>query len=179
MHGVIFVELKKFLDARFGESCWPRLLSRAGLGDRSYLAVQEYPDTEAQALLSAAMIETGLEEDAFEQHLGEFMAPDLLRMYGSLLPRGSRTLDVVEHADAVMLRVLRARNPAAESVPLRAERVDAGDVVVTYCSPRRMCGLAKGIVRGVARHFQEPVAIEETACLRHGAEACRIRVRRA
>jgi predicted hydrocarbon binding protein len=179
MHGVIFVELKKFLDARFGEACWPRLTARTGLAERSYLPVQEYPNAEAEALLTAAVLETGLDSDAFDQNLGEFMAPDLLRMYGSLLPRGSRTLEVVEQADAVMLRVMRARNPAVEGVPLRAERVDAGEVVVTYRSPRRMCGLAKGIVRGVARHFQEPVMIEETSCLHQGADACRIRIRRA
>src|SRR5262245_19040250 len=179
MHGVIFVELKKFLDTRLGESAWPRLLARTGLADRVYLPVQEYPDVEVVSLLEQAGAETGLDRDALLQQFGEFMAPDLLRMYGSLLARGWKTLDVIEHAETTVRRVMRARNPAAPGVSLRAERPRPDEIVVTYASARRMCGLAKGIVRGLARHFQEPVTIEETACQHTGARECVIRVRRA
>ena len=179
MHGVIFVELKKFVDARFGDATWPRLLSRAGLTDRIYLSVQEYEDGEAAALIAQAGAQAGLSTDAFFQQLGEFMAPDLLRMYGSLLQRDWKTLDVVEHAEATIRRVMRARNPSAPGLRLAAERTRPDEIVVTYASSRRMCGLAKGVVRGVARHFQEPVTIEETACMHEGAAACHIRIRRA
>src|SRR4029453_9464798 len=103
MHGVIFVELRKFVDARLGDTAWPLLLARAGLQERMYLPVQEDPDAEAMSLLAQA----GRHRDALLQEFGEYMAPDLMRMYGSLLQREWRTLDVVEHVQATIRRVMR------------------------------------------------------------------------
>lgn len=178
MHGLIFVELRKFVDLRLGADAWQELLRRAGLQGREYLPVQSHPDAEATALLAEAGVRTGLDADALLQLLGEFMAPDLLRMYGSLLRREWRTLDVVEHTESTVHRVMRARNPEAGGLAMRAERSGPDEVVLTYTSARRMCGLAKGIVRGLAGHFQERVRITEPACMHQGAPECRIRIER-
>ena len=178
MHGLIFVELKKFVVARLGEAAWRELLSRAGLQGREYLPVQEHPDAEAIALMAETGARTGLDGDALLQLLGEFMAPDLLRMYGSLLQREWKTLDVVEHTESTIHRVMRVRNPEAGALAMRAERRGPDEVTLTYASPRRMCGLAKGIVRGLAAHFQERVRIAEAACMHQGAPECRIRIER-
>lgn len=178
MHGLIFLELKKFAEARLGEAAWPDVLRRAGLAGASYLLVQEHPDAEAMALIAETAARTGLEPDALLQQLGEFMAPDLLRMYGSLLRREWRTLDVVEHAEATVHRVKRARNAEAGGIGLCAQRVGPDELTLTYASARKMCGLAKGIVRGLSAHFHERVRIDEAACMRAGAPACRMRIER-
>lgn len=177
MHGVIFVELRKFVDARLGEGAWAGILGPAGLDGRVYLPVLEYPDAEAAALVAETRERTGLGLDALFQELGEFMAPDLLRMYGSLLRREWRTLEVVENAQATMHRVMRARNTTAPPLDLHAERTGPDELTLVYGAARRMCGLAKGIVRGMARHFGERVVLEESACMARGAARCRIHVR--
>ena len=178
MHGLIFLELKKFVDARLGVAAWMEVLCRAGLPGRDYLPVQEHPDAEALALVAEIGARMGLDGDALLQQLGEFMAPDLLRMYGSLLKREWRTLDVVEHTEATVHRVMRARNPSVGTIAMRAERNGPDELLLTYASPRRMCGLAKGIVRGLAGHFHERVRLAEAACMHEGAPACRIRIER-
>ncbi|HET9316324.1 MAG TPA: heme NO-binding domain-containing protein [Vicinamibacteria bacterium] len=178
MHGLIFLELKKFVDARLGEDAWRDLLRRAGLEGREYLPVQEHPEAEAMALMAEVGARTGLDEDALLQLLGEFMAPDLLRMYGSLLRREWKTLDVVEHTESTIHRVMRARNPDAGGIAMRVERRGPDEVLLTYGSARRMCGLAKGIVRGLAGHFHERVRMTEPACMHQGAPECRIRIER-
>jgi hypothetical protein len=178
MHGLIFLELKKLVDARLGEAAWQDVLRRAGLEGRAYLPVQEHPDAEAMALMAETGARTGLEDDQLLQLLGEFMAPDLLRMYGSLLRREWKTLDVIEHMEDTIRRVMRARNPDVAAIAMRAERSGPDEVLLTYGSSRRMCGLAKGIVRGLAGHFHERVRIAEASCMREGAAECRIRIER-
>jgi len=49
--------------------------------------------------------------------------------------------------------------------------------VVTYTSERKMCKVAEGIAKGLARHFGESIAIDQTTCMLRGDE-CSIRVRR-
>lgn len=178
MHGLIFAELKKFSDERLGPDAWEELLEKAGLGGRIFLTIQSYADADAVAIIKAACLKTGIGLDALLQHFGEFIAPDLLRAYAHLIDREWRTLDVLENTEQTIHRVVRLRNPGATPPELRTERAGPDQVVVVYGSPRRMCGIAKGIVRGLARHFGETVAIDEPACMHRGAPACRISVRR-
>ena len=42
---------------------------------------------------------------------------------------------------------------------------------------RKLCSVAKGIVRGVAAHYQEPVSITEGSCMLRGGRECQILVR--
>jgi len=73
---------------------------------------------------------------------------------------------------------VRHRNPGARPPELRCQRVGPDEVVVVYSSARKMCAVAKGIARGMARHFQETVAVNESACMLVGAKECPISVRR-
>jgi hypothetical protein len=99
-------------------------------------------------------------------------------MYGSLIPREWRTLEVIEHSEETIHTVVRRRNPGAQPPELRCQRLGPDEVVVVYSSGRKMCGVAKGIVRGMARHFKETVAITESSCMLAGAKECRISVKR-
>jgi predicted hydrocarbon binding protein len=179
MHGLIFVQLKKYASSRLGPEAWDELLHKSALQGRMYLPVQQYPDDELQALLRAFSLRTGGDTDTVLQDLGAFMAPELMRMYGSLLQRSWTTLDVVEHTEDTVHRVLRARNQMTRPPELKAERVSPHEVVVVYASPRRLCGFAKGIVRGLARHFGEAVTIDEPTCMLRGDAECRLRFRKA
>jgi Haem-NO-binding len=178
MHGLIFAELKKFSDERLGPDAWDELLAKAGLGGRMFLTIQSYSDADAVAIVKAACLRTGMGLDALLQHFGEFIAPNLLRSYAHLLDREWRTLDVLENTEQTIHRVVRLRNPGASPPELRTERPGPDHLIVVYGSARKMCGIAKGIVRGLARHFGETVAIDEPACMHSGAPQCRISVRR-
>jgi predicted hydrocarbon binding protein len=50
-------------------------------------------------------------------------------------------------------------------------------VVVIYESERKMCALAKGIARGVARHYGERIELNELTCMLAGKPSCTIAVK--
>lgn len=176
MHGVIFLELRKFVSARLGDHAWDELLQQSGLGSQVYLAVKEYPDADALKLVETACARTGKSSSALLQDFGEFIVPDLLQLYGSQLDPSWRTLDVIENTEETIHKVIRRRNPGAKPPELHCERASPSEVVVRYTSARKMCGLAKGICRGLAAHFGETVAVSEASCMLAGAPECRISV---
>ena len=178
MHGVIFSELRKYVEQRHGgEETWKALLRDAGLGRRMYLPVREYPDAEAVALVSAASAATGVPVRGVLEDFGEFIAPDLMGMYRSLVRPEWRTLDFLEKTEETIHRVVRLKDPAAKPPEIRCERTAPDEAVVRYASARRMCGVAVGIIRGVAAHYGEPVQIDEPRCMHRGDPECEIRVR--
>lgn len=176
VHGVIFLELQKFVGARLGESAWEGLVKGTGLGPQAYLAVKEYPDDDAARLVEAASTAAGVPRSALLEDFGEFAVPGLLRFYGSQLDPAWKTLDVIENTEESIHRVVRRRNPGARPPQLHCARLGPREVVVHYKSARRMCGFAKGLCKGLAAHFGETVSIEETSCMLAGATECRIRV---
>jgi hypothetical protein len=177
MHGIIFTELKKFVDTKLGGDAWTGLLQEAGLRMKVYMPIHAYPDQDAVALVSTAAKMTGQPVDAVLQDFGEFIAPDLLRMYGALLKKEWKTLDILEHTEETIHRVVRAKNPGAEPLQLQSTRLSATTLVIAYTSNRRMCGVAKGIVPGIAAELGEKVVVSESTCMLRGGTKCEISVR--
>lgn len=172
VHGTIFAELKKFVDAKFGADTWKKLLEDAGLGPKIYLPVQAYPDDDVAKIVGAASAKTGLAPAAILQDFGHFIAPDLVGMYRSLMKPEWTTLDVIENAESTAHRIVRRDYVAAAPPYLHAVRTAPEQVTVTYNSARKLCDVAKGIVRGLAEHYRERVRINETRCMHRGASEC-------
>src|SRR5437667_33757 len=153
MHGMIFTELKRFVDDAHGPGVWSSLLVESGIGARIYLPIQAYPDEEMMKLAVAASTLTGRALGDIFESFGEFLAPTYFKLYGYLIKPEWRTLDLLEHTEQTIHRVVRARNPGAQPPELRCIRISAGEVLVVYNSSRQLCSVAKGIVKGVAKHY--------------------------
>lgn len=179
MHGIVHAELQKFVLARHGRSAWQELLKQSGLGSKTYLVSQHYPDSDVLTLVTTASRMTGTPVPQLLEDFGEFIASDLVNMYRPLLDPQWRTLDLLEHTEGTIHSVVRMRNPGASPPELRCRRASAGEVRVSYNSARKMCALARGIIRGLGKHFGETLHIEEGACMHRGAPSCEISVRLA
>lgn len=177
MHGTIFLELERYVEDRLGSDAWGGLLAEAGMRGRVFTLLQDYPDEDAIALVSAASRTSGKAVDVILEDFGAFIAEDLLQMYwGSIEPEW-KTLDVIEHAEHTIHAVVRLKNPGAKPPTLEVSRIGRDEVVVDYRSARRMCSLARGIVRGLAEHYGERVTISEAECMHRGNDRCSISVR--
>ncbi len=179
MHGIIHLELDKFVVAGFGRPAWEKLLEKTNLTDRLYTPVQTYPDDDIVRIVGAAVEMTGKSQTEILEAFGEHVVPTYLHVYGALLDSDWKTLDVIEHTEETIHRVVRMRQPGAAPPRLHVARTSPEEVVVTYDSPRKLCAVARGIVRGIAKHFGERVAISDRACMHRGDSKCVIAIRRA
>jgi len=177
MHGTIFVELQKYVVSKLGDQAWVTLKSEAGVSRDSHNALETYPDAEVGSLVAAASRVTGVPAEALLEDFGAFIAPDLLEMYWGAVQPEWRTLDLLEHTEKAIHEVVRISQKGATPPYLNAQRTAANEVTITYTSARKLCAVAKGIVRGVATHYGEQFAIEEPTCMLRGDDACTLRVR--
>jgi predicted hydrocarbon binding protein len=177
MHGIVFGELKQYVNARLGPEAWNGLLHDAGLGTKLYLAVQEYPDEELGAILAAASTKTGLSIADVLFDFGVFIGPHLMRMYRAFIQPEWTALDVIEHTEERIHRMVRVDHRGARPPYLSTTRRNASEIVVHYASARRLCSLAKGIASGIAAHYGETLEIRELTCMHRGAATCEILLR--
>lgn len=179
MHGTIFAELKKYVEARLGGDAWAALQQEAGLVGRVYLPIETYEDTDAYALVGAASRITRKPAGEILQDFGEFITPDLMDLYGALAKPEWTTLEFLENIEETIHRVVRRRSPGATPPNIRCARTSPTEVTITYTSARKMCALAKGLINGVARHYHQRVELLEPTCMVKGAPQCLIVVRLA
>ena len=175
MHGIILCELQRYGRARLGASGWNKVLEQAQLGGTTYLMGASYPDEHVIALVQAAAGIAGQPPVVLLEDFGEFIAPTLVTIYKPLVKPDWKTLDVIEHAEASIHAAVRRRETAATPPRLAVRRESPTVAVLTYSSQRRMCAVAKGIARGLAKHYGERLTISEGACMATGAPACLIR----
>lgn len=176
MHGIIHAELQRFVQQNYGHEAWHAMLKRAGLEAEVYTPLQAYPDSHIVALVQAAVAMTNVEASKILEAFGEFLVPTYLGVYGSLVKREWRTLDLLEHTEETIHTVVRSRQKGALPPKLKVRRTSNREVLITYNSERRLCAVARGIVRGIADHFQEQVRVTDIRCMHSGDPVCVISV---
>lgn len=174
MHGILFHELRGYAQFRLGAQGWESLLTQAGLPPRIYLAFQQYPDAEVKSLVEAAARLTGQPLRETLEDFGEYTAPSLLKKYRVLVEPHWTVLDVLEHSERILAGVRRGE---AGQVP-RLDIQRRQDVVeVSYSSPRKLCGMGIGFVRGLAKQLGQRVVVHERQCMLQSAPRCEVQVR--
>src|SRR5687767_6458695 len=111
MHGLIFLQLQKFAQRQAGAGAWEVLLKEAGLPRKAFTAVRVYPDEDVVALVGAASRVLKQAPAQVLTAFGEFIAPELLRLYGRLVQPEWQTLDVVENTEKLIHAGVRVGNP--------------------------------------------------------------------
>jgi predicted hydrocarbon binding protein len=177
VHGLIHIELERFAREQAGDRVWEQAVSEAGLDGRAYAATERYDDTDALALVVALAKHTGLGPQALLEDFGRALVPALMENFGYLVPSQWRTLELIENTEALIHTALRESDRAARPPLLKVVRRSDREVLVLYASERRMCGVAKGIARGVGDHYGEQIDVEEEECMLAGATSCSIAVR--
>ena len=181
VHGLIFFYIQKFADtlAAASSATVSGGALRSSVIERfaGYLPAGTYPDAEAVGLLESIAAHLGEPLDHTLTRFGEFLAPHLVKVAGPLLDPAWRTLDLLEHTEDLIHAMVRTTRPGAEPPVLEAVRVGPTELHLVYSSRRRLCMLATGLVRGIARHYGEKVMIEEPGCMLRGDPFCSFVVR--
>jgi hypothetical protein len=174
MHGMIFGQLKKYVNTKLGDGAWEKLLGAAGMTGRMYVPVREYPDADVVQLVTTASRLTGASAPAILEDFGAFLVPDLVAMYKPLIRPEWRTLDVIENTEATIHKAVRATNPGAAPPELKVTRLSPTELRLSYTSAPKLCPVAKGIARGIAKEYGETLRVTESSCMHQGAESCEI-----
>lgn len=175
MHGLIFTELRKYVEAKFDHATWEKLLDNAGQKHKLYMASTVYPDSDILALVTGACEMTGLPAGAVLEDFGEFIAPDLVEQYKFLVNPSWRLLDFLANTEETIHKIVRFHKGVTPP-RLATTRVADDKIVITYTSMRKMCPLLKGIVKGAARYYKEDATVSESRCMLQGDSECVVTV---
>ena len=177
MHGLIMNQLRLFTQSTGQSGDWDRVCQLSGIPTGNYKLAENYADDQTFAVIGHLCEIRRISSQSLLEEFGEFIVPALIRIYGALLNPDWNILEILENTEAVIHCVVRARALGSSPPVLDTTRISETEVHVLYRSPRQLCALARGIIRGIAVQLGESVLIQDLKCMHLGDPECVISVR--
>ena len=174
MHGSMFVLFKRYVEHAFDYSTWAKLQEKANLAASSYQLQERYPTRELRALVQGMAQMTNTSPSKIWEQYGEFLVPDLLLVYRQYVQPEWRTYDLLLNTEAAMHGAVRKLDSRTDPPILLVTKKGNQQLVVDYYSPRKMAGVAIGIIKGIARYYQEEDKVTVTCVT--GLEEARVQL---
>lgn len=176
MHGSIFVLLKRFVESLYGYSTWVNLFEAAGIKHAPYQMNEMYPTSEIFAIVGKAAELMGIPPHQLMERYGESLVPDLLLIYKKYMHPEWRTYEMLLNTETAMHAAVRREDSRATPPLLLVTKKGERQLMVDYHSKRRMGGVAVGIIKGIAKHYEESDKVEVTLLTPANEESVQIRV---
>ncbi|MCC9138044.1 heme NO-binding domain-containing protein [Pontibacter silvestris] len=176
MHGSIFVLLKRFVENLYDYSTWVRLLEDAGIRHAPYQMDGMYPTSEIFTIVHKASALTGVPPQSLMEEYGAFLVPDLLLVYKRYMQPEWRTYEMLLNTEGAMHAAVKKEDERATPPLLLVTKKGSRQLIVDYHSRRRMAAVAIGIIKGIAKYYDESEKVEVTLLTPVGEERVQIRV---
>jgi len=176
MQGVFLDALERFVELELGRAELSRLRGLIGRGDQGYAFDTSYPDDHITLMVQGVSEATGRPPDEILEQFAEGLVPSLLDVYGFAIDQSWTLMDFLINTERVIHKAVRLNSRSARPPAIGVKRIGPDSVVITYRSERRLCSVAKGIIRGAATHYRVQVALREECCMLRGDAECVITV---
>lgn len=155
VHGSLFLLLQKFIEASYGKANWEALSLELNPTARIYEMQNNYPAEEIFSMINAVAVSAHISKNEVLEKFGEYMVPDLLRLYATYVNPTWKTFEMLENTEPVMHTAVRSLGSKADPPILHVTKVNERLLIIDYYSRRKMASLAVGIIRGIAKHYNE------------------------
>ncbi len=160
MKGLIFTEFMEMVETTWSFDMADAIIARSNVSSGgAYTSIGTYPHSEMSALIAALATET------------QTPAPDLVRAFGKHLfgrfviayPRFftgiNGSLEFLGGIENIIHAEVRKLYPDADLPTFETESAP-GSLTLTYFSDHPFCELARGLIEGCLRHFDDGVELQ-------------------
>lgn len=173
MHGRVIFQLTSHIIRFYGLDIWNLVQQEADLSSKLYSASQIYPDEEFMTLIVSLSKLTGTDKSEILERFGDDMITGMFKLYGIHFNSAWTTFDFLENLDMTISNAFPSSSGIVHpKLSIIHNIPDA--MTLTYCSPRHLCEMVRGIIRGLARHYDENITVAESQYMQNGDPICEI-----
>jgi len=175
MKGLVFTEFFEMVEEQLGFELVDKLIERTKLAtDGAYTTVGTYDHKELLALVGNLHNLTGTSVNDLLATYGEYLFPKLITISPVVSERFDSCFEMVAAVNDVIHAEVLKLYPDAELPHFGLVKWTETDLVVTYTSCRPFAYLARGLIIGCARHFEEQVTVD----IENRKDDCLIKLKR-
>lgn len=176
MKGVVFNVLEDMVIQYHGVQAWNEVLNETGVATGVYTSGESYEDGELFALVKTVSAKLNLPVATVVETFGVFLFKQLASRHPIFL-EAPDLKSFLKSVDTVIHIEVRKLYDSPHLPSFDYIEPDADVLVMQYRSPRKLCVLAEGLIRGAADHYNTPVEISQPVCMHNGADHCDLVIR--
>lgn len=173
MKGEVFLAFNQMVEDQIGIACWETLLEKVEPDSQGiYTSVEAYPDSELFSLVGALSEEAKVPVAELVEQFGCYLFDTLNTKYPIFTQQQPDFFSFIESIDDVIHREVRKLYQTDNLPSLACQRIDEKTLEMTYQSPRKLCILAEGLIRGAAKHYGVEYTLAHEVCMHKGSDHC-------
>lgn len=177
MKGIVFTTFNDMVENQIGISCWQSLLEKVKPASGGiYTSVEDFPDEELVAMLVQLSAMTGKPVDELLTSFGQYLFHVLAIKHPVFVTDQTDLFGFLKSIDGVIHKEVEKLYQSPNLPEIACEQPSADLLLLNYRSPRRLCHLADGLIRGAAKQFNTEVRISHDLCMHEGNDHCVFRI---
>lgn len=177
MKGIVFTTFNDMVEEQVGINCWEEILESIKPEPRSvYTSVVDFPDNELFAMITKLSTITGQSIPELIKIFGQYLFHVLAMKYSVFIKSEPDFISFLKSIEDVIHKEVEKLYTAANLPTLQWEQNRPNSLTLYYRSPRKLCHLADGLIRGAAEQYEVSIEIAHEACMHNGHDHCKFEV---
>ncbi|NSY32519.1 hypothetical protein DS891_02705 [Pseudoalteromonas sp. JC28] len=172
MRGVIFRGLEELVVEAIGMQTWDELLEAHAPEGRVYVSPTSYPDAELFALAQGVADKLNKPLTDVLAIFGQSLFGFLAEKHKGISSKFTSFEELVLSIDSVIHMEVKKLYDEPNLPSIAAIVKDDKTIVLEYCSNRKLCFCAEGLLYGAAQFYSRKLKIEHPQCMHSGAKHC-------
>lgn len=173
MKGEVFLAFNQMVEDQLGIDCWEDLLVKVNPESQGiYTSLEAYKDEELFDLVTALSEFTAQPKEVLIEQFGEYLFKSLNIKYPIFTEQQPDFFSFIKSVDGVIHREVKKLYQTKNLPSLSCDQIDKTTLHVDYRSPRKLCVLAEGLIRGSAQHYNTPYVLKHVECMHKNSERC-------
>ncbi|MGH1486854.1 MAG: heme NO-binding domain-containing protein [Cellvibrionaceae bacterium] len=177
MKGAVFIAFNQMVEEQVGVDVWERLLDEVNPASGGiYISIEDFPDEELFALVGKLSEISGQPVPVLVESFGCFLFDFLNNKYPLFSESEKDFFSFLESIDGVIHKEVRKLYDNANLPELECDRESNSIMVMRYRSPRKLCTLAEGLIRGAAKYYSVEYSLDHLTCQHKDDQCCTFRI---
>lgn len=173
MKGVVFIAFNQMVEDQVGIDTWERLLKEVmPKSEGIYTSVEDYPDSELFTMVGALSKIVDVPVPTLVEQFGAYMFGVLNSKYPIFSAQQPDFFSFIKSIDSVIHKEVRKLYDSPSLPTLDCEQIDEHTLTIKYTSPRKLCFLAEGLIRGSAKHYGVDYSLKHDTCMHNNSDHC-------
>lgn len=179
MKGIVFTTFNEMIEDEMGITVWERILKEVNPDSLGiYTAIEDYDDQELFDLVTKLSEITNISVNDLVQYYGNYLFSVLIKKYPMFVENTDDYFQFLESIDGVIHKEVEKLYINPNLPKLTCKKIDESTLHMKYESPRKLCHLAEGLIKGAAAHYSENYFLTHSNCMHDGHDYCEFIIRR-
>lgn len=155
MKGIVFTTFNEMVENEIGIDMWEAILESVNPESQGiYTSVEDFPDEELLAMVSELSERTDTPITDLLKAFGLHLFHALNLKHGIFVNEQPEFLEFLKSIEDVIHKEVKKLYHNPNLPTLDWEQEDDRSLDLYYRSPRKLCGLAEGLIRGAAQRYE-------------------------